>query len=297
MKTYIFVINGLGIGALPDYSKYQTNYTNTFESIGVDFGLPTLEVLGFYNIFGVGNEPIESPIGVHGRMRMLSDKVGFEWGIREILGNVCTGEGANINRENLLDILNNKGFKVTVIASNTTLQGAKSFVDCTDMCRSIGRGEISRADVVFAVCNDFAVAVAEKNTAKIKSFFVNFDKYIGKLLGEMQCGDMLIIVGNQGIDSEGNITREYSPLIAYIPPSDEGTDLGTVQGLDSVAMTVVHRLGIYRNDKTLIKDKVITESSVEYKVIDIKQKISDRATKYKKIGANIVRKIDIKNQN
>lgn len=72
MKAVLIVVEGLGIGELPDASLYSDVGSNTYAAICDAVHLPNLYELGLNNIFGVDAESNPSPLANYGRMRRIS---------------------------------------------------------------------------------------------------------------------------------------------------------------------------------------------------------------------------------
>ena len=72
----IIVLDGVGIGELPDASLYGDSGSNTLSNIAKHLGginLPNLEKLGLGNIFPIdGIKHVENPIASFGKMIELA---------------------------------------------------------------------------------------------------------------------------------------------------------------------------------------------------------------------------------
>lgn len=73
MRAFIIVIDGFGIGAMPDCKKYDDAGANTLKNIraAYDLNIPTLAELGLYNIEGTYNDD-RMPEGAYARLQELS---------------------------------------------------------------------------------------------------------------------------------------------------------------------------------------------------------------------------------
>lgn len=74
-RVILFVLDSVGIGALPDSEKFGDVKVNTLGNIAKEVGieLPNLQALGLGNIDGiVGVEPIEAPKGAYGKSMEVS---------------------------------------------------------------------------------------------------------------------------------------------------------------------------------------------------------------------------------
>ena len=70
-RVILFVLDGFGVGELPDADKYGDIGSNTFKGIykNTNLSIPNLKKLGLYNIdeIGIENEKQENAIGNYGK--------------------------------------------------------------------------------------------------------------------------------------------------------------------------------------------------------------------------------------
>ncbi len=69
-RAIIIVLDGFGVGELPDANKYKDEGSNTLKGIynNMKLNLPNMKKLGLYNIEGIGiPEHEENPIGMYGK--------------------------------------------------------------------------------------------------------------------------------------------------------------------------------------------------------------------------------------
>ncbi len=92
MRAFILVIDGFGIGAMPDCKKFNDFGANTLKNIraAYDLNLPVLADLGLYNIEGTYNDD-RQPIGAYGRLEELSKGKDTTVGHWE-MGGIITNE-------------------------------------------------------------------------------------------------------------------------------------------------------------------------------------------------------------
>ena len=89
-RVILFIVDSVGIGALPDAEQFGDLGANTLGNIalqenGID--LPNLQKLGLGNIDGiVGIEPVESPLGAFGKSLEVSNGKDTTTGHWEIAG-------------------------------------------------------------------------------------------------------------------------------------------------------------------------------------------------------------------
>ncbi len=88
-RAIIIVLDGFGVGELPDASKYKDEGSNTLRGIynNSNLKLPNMKKLGLYNIDGIGiEEKEEHPIGMYGKAIEQSDGKNSPVGHWEISG-------------------------------------------------------------------------------------------------------------------------------------------------------------------------------------------------------------------
>lgn len=87
MRAFIIVIDGFGVGAMPDCKKYGDYGANTLKNVrsAYDLNLPYLADMGLYNIEGTYNDD-RMPNGAYGRMMELSKGKDTTVGHWEIAG-------------------------------------------------------------------------------------------------------------------------------------------------------------------------------------------------------------------
>ena len=92
MRAFILVIDGFGIGAMPDCRKFNDYGANTLKNVraAYDVNLPVLSDMGLYNIDGTYNDD-RMPIGAYGRLEELSKGKDTTVGHWEMAG-VITNE-------------------------------------------------------------------------------------------------------------------------------------------------------------------------------------------------------------
>ena len=73
MRAFILVIDGFGIGAMPDCKKFNDFGANTLKNVrsAYEMNLPNLQEMGLYSIDGTYNDDRE-PIGAYARLEELS---------------------------------------------------------------------------------------------------------------------------------------------------------------------------------------------------------------------------------
>lgn len=86
MSIILLIIDGFGIGEMPDAKNYSDIGADTYRAIQEGIRLPNLIRLGLNNIFGVSAESIAAPLGCYARMREFSPAKDTLTGHHEIAG-------------------------------------------------------------------------------------------------------------------------------------------------------------------------------------------------------------------
>lgn len=91
MRAFILVIDGFGIGAMPDCKLFNDYGANTLKNIrnAYDVNLPTLADMGLYNIDGTYNDD-RQPSGAYARLEELSKGKDTTVGHWEMSGVITT---------------------------------------------------------------------------------------------------------------------------------------------------------------------------------------------------------------
>ena len=89
-RTFVIVIDSVGVGAMPDAAEYGDEGANTLRNTALATGgisLPNMEALGLGRIAEIpGVKPVENPIGYHTRMKELSYGKDTMTGHWELMG-------------------------------------------------------------------------------------------------------------------------------------------------------------------------------------------------------------------
>lgn len=247
MKIYLMVINGLGAGSLPDYSKYDDEYHCTAVEVLRAAAMPMMKKMGLAKCCLADLD--SKTLGYCYRGRMLTNNTSFASGMDEILGNICVGDRRQI-KENLVDVLRKKGVEVSYFSSRQDSFADKIFADDNMLW-----GSVSKAKCGVKICemNDFAKYALCGDEAKAVAALQNVDNILSEIYDSTASDDVLIVVGNFGINpSKIGISREYSPIFICSKLLSHNAILRSVQGCNSVAMTVTDLLKVYQNDKSLV---------------------------------------------
>ena len=295
MKTYLFVVNGLGIGDLPDCSAYNAKGRNTLDETLRGVPLPSLKLLGLYNIFGVSETQNPDVMATYARGRMLTNKIGLEHGMVEILGNIFHFEGSEERYipENIISRLHSSGVKSYCIGSGKTFSTdylSKNDIDVMQhITNSEVDSEVSNDDekmdyianiqekdaLVIAEFSDFCDSVLDEDKFGAISAMINFDSWVGVVMDAMEDDDLLIVTGNHGVNMrEKTLTREYVPIMIFMRKCPIARDLGTEQGLNSIAYTISDIMGVYKSDKAMMSPLIVSSHTVEVSLAKIRNLVA-----------------------
>lgn len=243
MRIFLFVINGLGVGSLPDYSKYDTEYNCT--SLNVS-GIEDCAVLNKLGLFKCCLKDMDkSTSGYCFRVRWITTNTTYESGLKEILGDVSFN---NSCPENLIGYLKRHNVNVRFLSSKIDSVADEIFDNDSSVIESCIKTDFSGDSVVICELNDFAQAGLLGDTCKMQSAICNIDNKLGDFIDNLSYDDIVFICGNFGINpAKIGITREFSPILVYSKKARRNANLRTIQGGSSIAMTIVDLLNIYPN--------------------------------------------------
>ncbi len=253
MRIFLFVLNGLGVGSLPDYSKYDKEYYCTSLNIKCIDDLTTLNKLGLKKC--CLDLEAKNSLGYCFRGRSLSINTTFESGLNEILGNVTFNNSPKV--ENLVDVLKRHNVGVTFISSRENSIAEHIYCDDKAVFENVN-SSTNKDSVVIAELNDFAKAGLVGDTEGMETAIKFADKKIAEIISHLTYNDILILTGNFGVNPlKIGITREYNPIFILSKITRGNSVLKTIQGNDSIAMTIVNLLNIYPNSKSIVDDSFV----------------------------------------
>lgn len=254
MRIFLLIIDGLGVGSQPDYSKYDSEYNCTLDNISVIDESSTLNKLGLLKCCLKENNLVTKSRYYRGRMLTIFND--FEYGLTEILGN-CVFDKSLPIKENLITMLKKYNVNYQFVTSRSECGVEGNIVDCDYSVFYYIKSFLDNNDGVFiGEFNDFAKAGLIGDTQKMNESLSLFDKNLGEIVKELKYNDILVVSGNFGINpSKIGITREYIPILLYSKLLGGSKVLETIQGNNCIAMTIVDLLNIYPNINSLISEK------------------------------------------
>lgn len=255
MRIYLFVINGLGVGSLPDYSKYNNEYSCTAEQIKCIQKATALKKMGLFKC--CLKDETSASIGQFFRGRMLTTYTDFDCGFKEILGNVIFDKDKKI-AENLIDILRKNNIDVTCFSSRQECDEADKICENDrEIVYNLSLTQSDKDSVLIAEFNDFAKFGLSGDKDKMEDAILFISDYLTSMISSLKYDDVLIVSGNFGINpSKIGITREYNPIFVCSKLLGASQNLKTIQGNHCIAMSVVELLKIFPNSYSFVGSKL-----------------------------------------
>lgn len=281
MNNFIIIIlDGVGIGELPDSQLYHDEGSNTLVNIALEVGglsLPNLQALGLGNISTIkGMAEVDNPKASFGKMKEISKGKDSTIGHWEIGGLYVDLDFSYFP----------KGFPDEITAKFLNLTGCKGFLgnkaaSGTEIIQELGDEHVrtgfpiiyTSADSVFQIAAHEEIIPLEKfyEICKItRDEVLTMPIVIGRVIARPFAG------------SSGNYSRTVNRKdFSMNPPNDTILDVLSKNSISTVGIGKVNDLFNYRGIKTVEKTKSNEEGF---------QKILDYAYKSKNnlIFANLV---------
>lgn len=246
-QVIVLVIEGMGVGALPDAEEYQDRGAATLPNLATysaGLKLPLLQWMGLGNtaeLRGVGRA--DPPAASVGRLARKSDGTDLVGALREMFRATLP-----ILKEGGLDVVSLGKATAALPEDWITAHVESPFVaDIMDNVVAALRTPI-RGVVVAVVGASDGAEVGKSGPISLERTLRQVDKDLGPVLDNMSEESLLIVVGSGGCDATLSATRgptrEYVPVLAYTPLLDSGVDLGTRTSLTDVAATLVDNFAI-----------------------------------------------------
>jgi phosphopentomutase len=250
----IIVLDGVGIGELPDAKKYSDEGSNTLGNMADKLGglhLPNLEKLGLGNIASIkGIKEQEKPLASYGKLNEVSsgkDSTTGHWELGGLKVEVEFPYYPNgFSKELINKFLKETGCKG--ILGNCTASG-------TEIIKELGSEHIktgfpiiyTSADSVFQIAAHEEVIPLERlyEICKISREKVLIEKdAVGR------------VIARPFIGSEGNFTRTTNRKdFSLDPPSATILDYSFNSGIDTYAIGKINDLFNYKGIKNQLKTK------------------------------------------
>ncbi len=294
MKTYLFIINGLGVGDLPDCSNYNNRGYNTCENLIEDLPLVSFRLLGLYNVARLNTNESDTVMATFARGRMLTNKTGFADGITEILGNIRHHKDDETSTivEDIKTRLNKSGVKTSEIGSGENFN--VDYVAKTDdeVMNYISNLEEDKDGVIIAEYNDFANSLLLGDKDAAGKAIINIDNWLGLFMNYICDDDLLIVTGNHGVSCDDKfITREYVPIMMFTRRCPIARDLQTVQGLNVIAYTIAESMGVYKSEKAMMSTRISSSYTVDISIAKMKSILATSVVAGKRDAVKTLKKL------
>ncbi len=263
-RVIILDLASLGIGESGDANRFDSVGADTlghlFADTSADITLPTLTELGLGSIRyqnPVSQLPVvEDPLGYYGKIQITAPNNEMHSGLREMLdyqSSIRTTSvldsvvEANPVDNNVLLLSNYQSyFSNQIKAQNVHVN------DDVSVWWSMHREAIrQRSGLIYARMSSLPRLANSANQRGYLDELIQIDGHIQRLMNEMFSTDMLIITSSFANDMSfpTSPTREYLPLIVYLPSNRAGKSLGIRRSLGDIGATVAELFNVEVADK------------------------------------------------
>lgn len=259
MNNFILIVlDGLGVGELPDASKYKDEGSNTIANMAAAVGglsLPNLEKMGLGNITSInGVPPAKNPIASFGKMAEQSEGKDSTTGHWE-LGGIRTEVEFPLYPEGFPDDLINKFLNeagLIGILGNIPASG-------TEIIERLGDEHVRTGYPIVYTSGDsvFQIAAHEKVIPLDRLYEICTAAREKILIGKHAVGR---VIARPFVGESGNYVRTTNRKdFSVDPPSRTILDFLSLEGITTIAVGKVNDLFNYRG----IKIKLKTKSNIE----------------------------------
>lgn len=232
-RVILFIMDSVGIGALPDAKNFGDVGANTLGNIAINEGginLPNLQRLGLGNIDNiVGVESIESPLGAFGRSLEVSNGKDTTTGHWELAGLHLTEPFKTFPKgfpKDIIDTLENKIGRKTL--GNKPASG-------TAILDELGEEHMSTGyPIVYTSADSVLQIAAHEEIIPLEELYE-----ICKIAREIMMGDNAVarIIARPFVGTPGSFTRTHNRRdYSLNPTGDTVLDIAKREGLDVVAI-------------------------------------------------------------
>ncbi len=268
---FIIILDGVGIGELPDAAEYgdagSNTLANTAEILG-GLNLPNMRKLGLGNIYNIkGIPPSENPLASYGKMKEVSAGKDSTTGHWEIGGLKVTTDFSYFP----------EGFSREVIERFVALTGCKGVLgnkpaSGTEIIKELGDEHFRTGYPIVYTSADsvFQIAAHEE--------IIHLDRLyeICRITREEVLVPPLIVgrvIARPFIGTSGNYTRTTNRKdFSLDPPSDTILDILNKAGITTVAIGKINDLFNYRGIK--IREKTRSNAEGCVKLAEYASKVS-----------------------
>ena len=251
---FIIVLDGVGVGELPDASLYSDNGSNTLGNIARELNglhLPNFQNLGIGNVIPIkGLDSIANPIASYGKMCELSKGKDSTTGHWEISGLFVDTD---------FDYFPN-GFPENIIDKFLQITGCKGFLgnkaaSGTEIIKELGDEHIKTGfPIIYTSADSVFQIAAHQDVIQLESLYEICDKTRNKvLIHPLKVGRVIArpFLGNSGSYERTVYRKDYS----LDPPSETVLDLLTKNKINTVAIGKINDLFNYRGISVEVKSK------------------------------------------
>ena len=251
---FIIVLDGVGVGELPDASLYSDNGSNTLGNIARELNglhLPNFQNLGIGNVIPIkGLDSIANPIASYGKMCELSKGKDSTTGHWEISGLFVDTD---------FDYFPN-GFPENIIDKFLQTTGCKGFLgnkaaSGTEIIKELGDEHVKTGfPIIYTSADSVFQIAAHQDVIQLEKLYEICDKTRNKvLIHPFKVGRVIArpFLGNSGSYERTVYRKDYS----LDPPSETVLDLLTKNKINTVAIGKINDLFNYRGISFELKSK------------------------------------------
>ncbi len=259
MNNFLLIIlDGVGIGELPDANKYGDVGSDTLGNLSKHVGglkLPNLQKFGLANIKELYNFPsVKTPLASYGKMREISSGKDSTSGHWEMAGLPITTKFPTYEKEFPKDLMDKflAKTKLKGYLGNKVASGTKIIEELGDEHVRTGKPIVyTSADSVFQIA-------AHEEVIPLDELY----KICEITRNEVCIGEHMVgrIIARPFIGTSGNYKRTTNRKdFSVSPPSDTILDVLLQNGFNTIAIGKVNDLFNYKGINTKIKSKSNSE--------------------------------------
>ena len=263
-RVIVIDLAGLGIGEASDAKRFNSVGADMLGHIarfaGPNFVLPALSRLGLGNIRSndpvVGLPPAEDPIGYYGKIRLKSQNNATLSGLREMFDYQTDIRTTSVI-DSIVGLLGVNSILITNYLSYLSNQNVAQVIPVNS--DEAGFNELHQQVIApnngllyFRLLDLQQKALEADGKGCIDGLNV-VDQHLSRLMRELYSTDLLMITSTFANDPTVDVvpTREYLPLIAYMPAKPEGKSLGIRRTLADIGATTAQIFGVEPSDESV----------------------------------------------
>jgi phosphopentomutase len=269
---FVIVLDGVGIGELPDAANYNDSGSNTLCNIAKQIGglnLPNLEKLGLGNIKNIsGINKIKNPLASYGKMAEISkgkDSTTGHWELAGLFVDTDFSYFPNgFNKEIIDKFLKETGCKG--ILGNKAASG-------TEIIKELGQQHIQTGfPIIYTSADSVFQIAAHENIIPLEQLYEICEITRKKvLISPLQIGR---VIARPFIGEAGNFTRTtHRKDFSIAPPKPTVLDLLYKKEIVTVAIGKINDLFNYQGIK--IQEKTESNAQGFEKLLEYTSKVSN----------------------